>query len=185
MHIYINWIASWIAQYLKFIVKLISQLCDELQLAACLSRGDGAIAIWRPQSTCGCLTSLRNKPQQNSLGNFQHQYLHHDQFLVNVCSYHLMVKNMSCYRVRDRQIRPTFINTLFPVSRRKFSKWGWEVIIININHFIILIKQCKTVLTLSVWSLYRLLSFFALSAHWKVNQVIWDICSECLNNKST
>ena len=69
-------------------------------------------------------------------------------------------------------IRPTFINTLFPVPRRKFSKWGREIIIININ---ILNKLCKTDLILSFWSLYRLLSFFfARSAHWKVNQVVWD-----------
>ena len=41
-------------------------------------------------STCGCLTSLRNKPQQSSQGNFQHQYM--PQLLVNVYSYRLMVK---------------------------------------------------------------------------------------------
>jgi len=28
-------------------------------------------------------------------------------------------------------LRTTFINTLFPVPMRKFSKWGQEVIIIN------------------------------------------------------
>ena len=49
----------------------------------------------------------------------------------------------------------------------------WEVIIISSNNFITLNEQCKTVLILSFWSLYRLLSFFfALSVHWKVNQVI-------------
>ena len=44
-------------------------------------------------STRGCLTSLRNKPQESNLGNFQHQYL--AELLVNVYSYHLMVKSVS------------------------------------------------------------------------------------------
>ena len=41
-------------------------------------------------STCGRLTSIRNKPQQKQLGNFQHHYL--PQLLVNVYSYCLMLK---------------------------------------------------------------------------------------------
>ena len=48
-------------------------------------------------STCGCLKSLKNKPQQSSLGNFQHQTL--PELLVNVYSNHVMVKNVSCYCV--------------------------------------------------------------------------------------
>ena len=38
----------------------------------------------------GCLTSLRNKQQQNQPSNFQHQYL--PELLVNVYSYYVMVK---------------------------------------------------------------------------------------------
>ena len=68
------------------------------------------------------------------------------------------MSNASRCRNRSNNIRPTFINTLFPVPRRKFSKWGREVII-NINNFIILNKQCKSVEILSFWSLYRLLPF--------------------------
>ena len=47
-------------------------------------------------STHGHLKSLRNKPQQikRSVGNFQHRYL--TELLVNVYSYHLMVKSVSC-----------------------------------------------------------------------------------------
>ena len=43
--------------------------------------------------TRGRLTSLRNKPQQNSLGNFQPQYP--AELLVNVYSYCLMVKSLA------------------------------------------------------------------------------------------
>ena len=50
--------------------------------------------------TRGCLTSLRNKPQQNSLANFQHHYL--AELLVNVYSYRLMVKSVSCCCVRGK-----------------------------------------------------------------------------------
>ena len=62
-------------------------------------------------STCGRLTSLRNKPQKqatetshskSSLGNFQHQYL--PELLVIVYSYHLMVKSVSCCCVRESQL---------------------------------------------------------------------------------
>ena len=42
--------------------KLINQSCGESQPAVCLLREDGTI-IEHP-STCGRLTSLRNKPQQ-------------------------------------------------------------------------------------------------------------------------
>ena len=46
--------------------------------------------------THGCLTSLRNKPQQSSPGNFQHQYL--AELFVNMYSYCLMVKSVSCWK---------------------------------------------------------------------------------------
>ena len=45
------------------------------------------------------LTSLRNK---SSLSNFQYQYL--SELLVNVYSYHSMVKSVSCYCVRGSQL---------------------------------------------------------------------------------
>ena len=46
-------------------------------------------------STHGCLTSLRNRPLQSNLGNFQHQYL--PELLVNVYSYYVMMNNVSCF----------------------------------------------------------------------------------------
>ena len=52
--------------------------------------------------TRGCLASLRNKPQQSSPGNFQHQYL--AELLVNVYSYCLMVKSVSCCCVRGSRL---------------------------------------------------------------------------------
>ena len=48
-------------------------------------------------STHGHLTSLRNKPKQSNLGNFQYKYL--PELLVNVYSYHLMVKLKVCLAV--------------------------------------------------------------------------------------
>ena len=50
-------------------------------------------------STHGCLTSLRNK---SSPGNFQHQYL--PELLVNVYSYRLMLKSVSCCCVHGIQL---------------------------------------------------------------------------------
>ena len=41
---------------------------------------------------------------KSSLGNLQHQYLPDHEFLVNVYSYHLMEKNVSCCCVRGRWI---------------------------------------------------------------------------------
>ena len=52
--------------------------------------------------THGYLTSLRNKSQQSSQGNFQHQYL--TKLLVNVCDYCLMVKSVSCCCVCGSQL---------------------------------------------------------------------------------
>ena len=51
-------------------------------------------------STRGHLKGLRNKPQQKQPGQFQHQYL--AELLVNVYSYCLMVKSVSCCCVRGR-----------------------------------------------------------------------------------
>ena len=45
-------------------------------------------------STHGHLISLKNKQQQSSLNDFQHQYL--SELLVNAYSYHMMVKSVSC-----------------------------------------------------------------------------------------
>ena len=53
-------------------------------------------------STCGHLTSLRNKPQQTQPGQISVQYL--PELLVNVCSYHLMVKSVSRSCVNGRWI---------------------------------------------------------------------------------
>ena len=74
--------------------KLISQLCGELQPAFCLSRRYEAIRRQPEHSWTSAMTSLRNKLQQSSLGNFQHQYV--AELLVNVYSYRLMVKSVSC-----------------------------------------------------------------------------------------
>ena len=52
--------------------------------------------------TRGRLRSLRNKPQQSSPGNFQHQYL--AELLVNMYSYRLMVKSVSCYCVHGSRL---------------------------------------------------------------------------------
>ena len=65
----------------------------------------GKMALFEDHpSTCGCLTSPRNK---SSLGNFLLQYL--AELLVNVYSYPLIVKSVSCSCVhggRFSQIRP-------------------------------------------------------------------------------
>ena len=52
--------------------------------------------------TRGRLTSLRNKPQQKQPGKLQHQYL--AKLLVNVYSYCLMVKNVSCCCVHGSRL---------------------------------------------------------------------------------
>ena len=51
-------------------------------------------------NTRGCLTNLRNKPQQSSLGNFQHQYL--SEMLVY--GYHVTMKSVSSCCVHGSQI---------------------------------------------------------------------------------
>ena len=45
-------------------------------------------------STRGHLTSIRNKPQQKILGNFQHQCL--TEMVVNACSCHMVAKSVYC-----------------------------------------------------------------------------------------
>ena len=74
----------------KSMVKLISQSCGELQqLSACqgdMETFEGAL------STSGYLISLRNKPQQKQPGQLSAQYL--AELLVNVYSYHLMMKSV-------------------------------------------------------------------------------------------
>ena len=78
--------------------KLISQSCGELQLAVCLPRGYGAIWRWPEHSW----TSDKTSHSKSSQGNFQHQYL--PELLVNVYSYRLMVKSVSCCCVRGRHL---------------------------------------------------------------------------------
>ena len=53
-------------------------------------------------STCVRLTSFSTKPQQSSLGNFQHQYL--SELLVHLYSYHFMVKSVSCCCMRGSRL---------------------------------------------------------------------------------
>ena len=66
------------------------------QLSAC--QGDMQPFEGDPY-TRGCLTSLRNKPQQKQPEQHQHQYL--AELLVNVYSCCLMVKSVSCCCVRE------------------------------------------------------------------------------------
>ena len=42
-------------------------------------------------STHGCLTSLRNQPEQMQPGQFHHQYL--PELLINIYSYHVILSN--------------------------------------------------------------------------------------------
>ena len=75
----------------KSMVNVTSQLCGDLQLAVWLSRGD---VTHLKLSTCGCLTNLRNKPQQK-----QHRQLSAPipaKLLVNVYRYRAVVKSVSC-----------------------------------------------------------------------------------------
>ena len=50
------------------------------------------------QSTCGHLTSLKNQPQQKQPGQLSASYL--PELLVDVYSYRLFVKSVSCCCVR-------------------------------------------------------------------------------------
>ena len=62
--------------------KLINQSCSELQLAVCLSRGDGTILV------------KVTRHSKNTPGNFQHQCLP-ELLYVNVSSHRFMVKSVS------------------------------------------------------------------------------------------
>ena len=78
---------------------LASRVVNYSQLSAC--QGDMQ-PFEGDLYTRGRLTSLRNKPQQSSPGNFQHQYL--AELLVNVYNYCLMVKSVSCCCVRGSRL---------------------------------------------------------------------------------
>ena len=67
--------------------------------------------------TCGRLTSLRKKPQQKQPGQLLHQYL--AELLVNVYSYCLMVKIVSCCCVRESQLFSNLV-TYCPATRAIF-----------------------------------------------------------------
>ena len=73
-----------------------SRVVNYSQLSAC--QGDMQPFEGDPY-TGGRLTSLRNK---SSPGNFQHQYL--AELLVDVYSYCLMVKSVSCCCVRGSRL---------------------------------------------------------------------------------
>ena len=82
--------------------KLISQSCGELQPAVCLPRGYGLFE--GDPSTRGRLTSLRNKPQQKQPRQLSASILGLNCYIVNVYSYHLMVKSVSFCCVRGRHL---------------------------------------------------------------------------------
>ena len=84
---------------------LISPLCGELQPAICLPRGYAAIWRWpehlwtsdKPQKPAS-----ETSHSKSSQGNFQHQCL--PELLVNIYSYCLMVKSVSCCCMRGRRL---------------------------------------------------------------------------------
>ena len=89
---------------------LISHSCSELQQAVCLSRVAMMESSEGHLNTHGRLDkpiSLINKPhiQQNSLGNFQHQYLAELLVTVQVLfDDNFMVKGVSCCCGRGSQL---------------------------------------------------------------------------------
>ena len=85
--------------------------CDfcKVILAVCLSRGMEPFKDH--PSTCGCLTSLRNKLQQSSLGNFQQHYL--PELLANVYNYRWWWK---CVLPWSRLFWDPVINKLSAIS---------------------------------------------------------------------
>ena len=76
-----------------------SRLVNYSRLSAC--QGDMQPFEGDPY-TRGHLTSLKNKLSKSSPGNFQHQYL--AELLVNMYSYCLMVKSVSCCCVRGSRL---------------------------------------------------------------------------------
>ena len=100
---------------------LISQLCNKLQPAVCLSRGAGA--IWRLPKQLW----MTNKAQKQATANatwatFSIQYL--SELLVNVHSYYLMVKSMFYCYVHGRWIFSNLV-TIFIVSSHN-SHWDFK-----------------------------------------------------------
>ena len=81
--------------------------------------------------TRGRLTSRKNKLQQKQPGNFQHQYL--AELLVNVYSYCLMVKSVSCCCVRGSWLFSNLVTYVLIVLH--------NVDIIMIDIYIINISQ--------------------------------------------
>ena len=78
---------------------LASRVVNYCQLSAC----QGEIEPFKDHlSTCGCLTNLRNKPQQKQPGQLSVPML--AELLVNVQSYRLMVKSTSCCCVCGSQV---------------------------------------------------------------------------------
>ena len=67
-------------------------------------------------------TSTYHTKQLSSPGNFQHQYL--AELLVNVYSYRLMVKSVSCYCVRGSRLFSdlvTYVNSVTPIVIKCFK----------------------------------------------------------------
>ena len=80
--------------------KLISQLYGELQPVIC----PGKMSPFKDDlSTRRHLTSLSNKPQQTKAA-WATLSTKASEFLVNVYSYHLMVKSLPCRSVHRRQL---------------------------------------------------------------------------------
>ena len=94
--------------------KLISQSCGELQPAVCLSR-EIEPSEGHP-CTRGCLTSLRNKPQQKHPGKLSASCLH--ELLVNVYSICLMVNCMSYCYVHESRLFSNLVTMYIPVMKR-------------------------------------------------------------------
>ena len=88
-----------------------SRVVNYSQLSAC--QGDMQPFESDPY-TCGRLTSLRNKPQQKQPGNFQHHYM--AELLVNVYSYCLMVKSVSCCCVHGSRLFSDLVTYVYHLS---------------------------------------------------------------------
>ena len=71
-------------------------------------------------STCVHMTSLSTKPQQSSLGNFQHKYL--PELLVHVYSYHFIVKSVSCCCMRGSWL---FSNSVTNIVCPSYIEQQW------------------------------------------------------------
>ena len=87
-----------------------SRVVNYSRLSAC--QGDMESFEGDP-STRGRLTSLRRSHSKSSQGNFQPQYW--PELLVNVYSYRLMVKSVSCCCVRGRHLFSNLITIMLVV----------------------------------------------------------------------